>query len=252
MKTRGLPWFPTQGIASLPRARLVLDLHESRSEIAKDRFEGLLDEMVVFAIRLQEQAGEKKFHRVATKRIEAGDPVFTADAEFLAKTTDRVQKFAPPSPFLVAIRYWLEDYSKAVYPTVEHLMDDLTNILDAEARALEQAGVRVIQLDYPALTYFCDCRLMQAGGTHDDRLRQTWDPVRQTGKAVECINRIFEGPGGRPNQPRGRLSGHGRSVRPRVAFRQRGGWHGSHRRPRRTNSSGRRGSFACSRGREAN
>ena len=225
-----LPLFPTQVIGSLPRPKLVLDLHRRRSEMSEERFQGLMDEMVVFAIRLQEQAGldiisdgewrriqyvdelldrvggfekirpfehagEKKYHRVATARMEAHEPVFASDAEFLVRHTDRAAKFALPSPFLVGVRYWHEDYSRGAYPTVEHLMDHLADILAAEAKALEQAGVQVIQLDDPALTYFCDRRLMEAGDTHDDRLRQSWDPDRQIGKAVECINRIVEGVG---------------------------------------------------------
>ena len=56
-KTKRLPIFYTQVIGSLPRPRLVLDLHSRCSEMSDDRFQAVMDEMVVFAIRLQEQAG---------------------------------------------------------------------------------------------------------------------------------------------------------------------------------------------------
>jgi 5-methyltetrahydropteroyltriglutamate--homocysteine methyltransferase len=229
-KTRKLPPLYTQVIGSLPRPKLVLDLHARRPEISEHRFAAVMDEMVVFAIRLQEQAGldvvsdgewrrvhyvdeflhriggfekirpfghagEKKFHLVVTGRMKAHEPVFARDARFLVEHTDRVAKFALPSPFLIGIRYWHQDFSREAYPTVQHFMEHLTRILAAEARALEEAGIGIIQLDDPALTYFCDRRLMSAGETHDDRLRRTWSPDEQVAEAVACINTIVDGLG---------------------------------------------------------
>ena len=119
--------------------------------------------------------------------------MFVRDAEFLAGHTDRVRKFALPSPFLIGIRYWHEDYSRQAYPTVQHFMEHLTAILAAEAKALVGAGIDIVQLDDPALTYFCDRRLMGQGETHDERLRRAWDPDKQVAEAVSYINAIFEG-----------------------------------------------------------
>lgn len=227
-RTRKLPPFFTQVIGSLPRPKLVRDLHAQRGEIPTERFQQVMDEMTIFAIRLQEQAGldvisdgewrrvqyvneyldriggferirpfkhagENKLHRVVTSRMIANQPVFADDAQFLVKNTDRVTKFALPSPFLIGIRYWHEDYSKSVYPTVQHFMEHLTEILAREAQALQQAGIDIIQLDDPALTYFCDRKLIGTGDTHDDRLRQQWDPDKQVPFAVDCINRICSG-----------------------------------------------------------
>jgi 5-methyltetrahydropteroyltriglutamate--homocysteine methyltransferase len=227
-KTRTLPAFFTQVIGSLPRPQLVLDLHTRRSEMPEKRFNAVLDEMVVFAIRLQEEAGldvvsdgewrrvhyvgeflkriggfenirpfehagEKKYHLVVTSKMKAGESVFVRDAEFLVGHANRVTKFALPSPFLIAIRYWHEDFSKDAYPTVQHFMAHLTEILAGEAKALEKAGVDIIQIDDPALTYFCDRHLMDMGETHDDRLRRTWDPEKQIPDAVSHINAIAEG-----------------------------------------------------------
>ncbi|MFQ5930020.1 MAG: cobalamin-independent methionine synthase II family protein [Acidobacteriota bacterium] len=227
-KTQKLPPFYTQVIGSLPRPKVVLDLHARRSEMSEDRFNAVMDEMVVFAIRVQEQArldvisdgewrrvhyvdeflhriggfekirpfehaGERKYHLVATGKMQANEPVFVNDAKFLIKHTDRVTKFALPSPFLVGIRYWQEDFSKGAYPTVQHFMKHLTEILASECKALEQAGIDIIQLDDPALTYFCDRKLMEMGETHDDRLRRRWDADKQVPEAVGYINTIFEG-----------------------------------------------------------
>jgi len=51
------------------------------------------------------------------------------DARLLVANTDRVTKFALPSPFLIAIRKWHEDYSKDAYPTREHFMEPLAERL---------------------------------------------------------------------------------------------------------------------------
>jgi len=223
-----LPPFFTHTIGSLPRPGVVRDLLARRDETPPERFQALMDEMVVFAIRLQEQAGmdvvgdgewrrthyigeflarvggcercrpfehqgEVKHTDVFVRPMAVTDPVFTADAEFLARHTDRVTKFALPSPFLIAIRYWHEDYSTQAYPTYRHLMDDLTEQLTREAAALVEAGVDIVQIDDPALTYFCDRRLTTGEGSHDERLRREWHADEQLPIAVEAINRIADG-----------------------------------------------------------
>ncbi len=71
-------------------------------------------------------------------------------------------------------------------------------MLAAEAKAISQAGIDVIQLDDPALTYFCDPRLTSAGeprDIHDERLRREWNADKQFPHAVAAINRITEGLG---------------------------------------------------------
>src|SRR5207237_10794579 len=116
-------------------------------------------------------------------------PVFLKDSEFLVRNTDRCTKFALPSPFLIAIRYWHEDYSAAAYPTLQHFMDHLTDILAAEAQALSRAGIDIIQLDDPALTYFCDRRLTSGSSDiHDERLRRDWKIDQQFLQSIAAIN----------------------------------------------------------------
>ena len=187
-----------------------------------------MDEMIVFAIRLQEQAGidvisdgewrrvqyvdefldriggfepvrryehagEVKYHRVVVRKFTASEPVFANDAKFLTAHTNHLTKFALPSPFLIAIRYWHTDYSAGAYLTFEHFMEDMATVLAREARAIAAAGVDVIQIDDPALTYFCDRSLMAGEGTHDERLRRDWDVDRQFPLAVAAINQVVEG-----------------------------------------------------------
>jgi 5-methyltetrahydropteroyltriglutamate--homocysteine methyltransferase len=227
-RTRQLPPFATHPIGSLPRPQVVRDLLARRQDIPAERFQRTLDDLVLFAIRLQEQAGldvvsdgewrrtqyirefltrvggfercrkfthqgETKYTEVVVRRMTAAEPVFAADARFLVEHTDRLTKFALPSPFLIAIRYWHEDYSQDAYPTLQHFLDDLAHLLAREARALVEAGIDIVQLDDPALTYFCDRQLISGGGTHDERLRRDWDIDRQFPEALTAINRVVEG-----------------------------------------------------------
>ena len=225
-RTQILPPFYTQVIGSLPRPLAVRDLLAS-SDAAVDARR--MDDMVTFAIRLQEQAGldvvsdgewrrrhyigeflnriggferarkyrhhgEEKLTDAVVRPIAETDPVFTSDAEFLVSRTDRITKFALPSPFLIATRYWHEDYSREAYPTAASFIERLAVILRREAEALVEVGIDIIQLDDPALTYFCDESVMK-GDTHDERLLQKWDMETQLPKAIEAINHIASGLG---------------------------------------------------------
>jgi 5-methyltetrahydropteroyltriglutamate--homocysteine methyltransferase len=227
-RTAALPPFYTHGIGSLPRPQAVRDLLARRAELPADAYRRTLDDCVRFAIRLQEQAGldvvtdgewrraqyirefllrvggfervrpythqeEAKLTEVVVRRMPAAGPVFRDDARFLAENTDRVTKFALPSPFLIAVRYWHPDHSRAAYPTFEHFLDHLGEVLAREAAALVEAGIDVVQLDDPALTYFCDRDLMAGAGSHDERLRRDWDIDRQFPQAVAAINRVADG-----------------------------------------------------------
>ena len=227
-RTRQLPLFFTQVIGSLPRPLVVQELLRQREAMAAPRFQEVLDDMVRFAIRLQEQAGidvisdgewrrthyvgefltrvggfencrrfehqgEIKTTDVVVRRMTASEPLFAADARFLVEHTDRCTKFALPSPFLIAIRYWHEDYSREAYPTLEHFLDHLAEIVAREAQAVVAAGIDIVQLDDPALTYFCDRQLIAGQETHDERLRREWNADRQFPAAIAAINRITTG-----------------------------------------------------------
>jgi 5-methyltetrahydropteroyltriglutamate--homocysteine methyltransferase len=227
-RTSRLPPFYTHTIGSLPRPQAVRDLLARRQEMPPDSYRRALDDMVRFAVRVQEQAGldvvsdgewrraqyvrefllrvggfercrryehqgETKLTEVIVRRMSPAEPVFAEDANFLAGCTDRATKFALPSPFLIAVRYWHEDHSRDAYPTPQHFLEHLAELLAREARALVEAGIAVVQVDDPALTYFCDRRLIAGGETHDERLRRSWDADRQLPEAVASINRVVEG-----------------------------------------------------------
>jgi 5-methyltetrahydropteroyltriglutamate--homocysteine methyltransferase len=210
-----------------PRPLVVRELLAKRTELPSSQYQATLDDYVRFAIRMQEQVGldvisdgewrrshyigeflnrvggfercrkyehqgESKVTDVVVRRMEAVDPVFTEDASFLAENTDRCTKFALPSPFLIAVRYWHEDHSRDAYPTMQHFVDHLAEILAREAKALVEAGIDIVQIDDPALTYFCDHRLTSGEEIHDERLRREWSSDRQIPLAIAAINQIAE------------------------------------------------------------
>lgn len=211
----------------MPRPAVVKDLLARRESLEPRHYQRALDDCVRFALRLQEQAGmdvvsdgewrrshyimeffkrvggfervrkyahqgETKVTDVVVRKMQGGAPVFAADAAFLAQNTDRCTKFALPSPFLIAIRYWHADYSREAYPTLDSFIEHLGEILRREAEAIVAAGVDIVQIDDPALTYFCDERLM-AGQTHDERLRRDWNPAEELPLAIAALNRITAG-----------------------------------------------------------
>lgn len=227
-RTQQLPPLYTQVIGSLPRPKLVRDLLAQRESMPRERFERTLDDMVVFAIRLQEQAGldvisdgewrrthylgeflkriggfercrkfehqgEIKLTDVVVRRMTDTAPLFEAESQFLAQHTDRHTKFALPSPYLIAIRNWHADYSRDAYPTLQHFLDHLAEILACEAQAVAAAGIDIVQIDDPALTYFCDRNLTSGGVTHDERLRREWNIEAELPVAIAAINRVVEG-----------------------------------------------------------
>ncbi len=227
-RTSLLPAFYTHPIGSLPRPQMVVDLLGRRDQMAPELFRKIMDELVVFAIRLQEQAGldvvsdgewrrvqyireflhriggfervrkyqhqgETKLTDVVVSRMKATEPVFVEDARFLADHTSRITKFALPSPFLIALRYWHEDYSRGAYPAMQDFMDHLVDILRRETQALVDVGIDIVQIDDPALTYYCDRQLMAGSSSHDERLQRHWNPEREIPLAVQAINRIAEG-----------------------------------------------------------
>ena len=226
-RTSKLPPFFTQVIGSLPRPQVVRDFLAKRGQLSAEDFQRTLDDFVVFAIRLQEQVGldvisdgewrrthyigeflsrvggfercrkyehqgETKVTDVVVRPMVTTSSVFARDGRFLVERTDRCTKFALPSPFLIAVRYWHKNYSRDAYATMQHFMDHLAEILAGEARALVETGIDIVQIDDPALTYFCDRRLTSGEEIHDKRLRREWKVEQQFPNALAAINTIAE------------------------------------------------------------
>lgn len=226
---KNLPLFPTQVIGSLPRTQSVRSLLFAGKEgrIKRSEFDKRMDEHVIFAIRLQELAGIdivsdgewRRHHYVEefTDRVggfkrdiivgregilfpgvvgrmsyDPSKPIFYRDAHFLVKHTNRVPKFALPSPYIIMRRYWSPTKSTKAYPTRESFIEHLSEILHHEALAVVKAGAQVVQLDDPLVTYFCDPDYASGKKV----LADTGVFGKLDGElhlAVTHINRVFEG-----------------------------------------------------------
>ena len=111
------------------------------------------------ALPAYQHQGETEVTDVVVRRMEADDSRVSARMPVSRRGHRSLPKFALPSPFLIAVRYWHEDFSRDAYPTLEHFVDHLAEILAAEARGLVEVGIDIVQIDDPALTYFCDRQL---------------------------------------------------------------------------------------------
>ncbi|MBA1192601.1 methionine synthase [Pseudomonas entomophila] len=78
-------------------------------------------------------------------------PVFVEDAAFLRRHTDQPIKWALPGPMTL-----IDTLYDSHYKSREHLAWEFATILNQEARALQAAGVDIIQFDEPAFNVFFD------------------------------------------------------------------------------------------------
>ena len=78
-------------------------------------------------------------------------PVFAEDAAFLRAETTRTVKYTLPGPMTM-----VDTLFDAHYKSREKLAFAFADILNAEARAIEAAGVDVIQFDEPAFNVYFD------------------------------------------------------------------------------------------------
>ncbi|PPI19751.1 methionine synthase [Rathayibacter sp. AY1B1] len=77
--------------------------------------------------------------------------VFADDARFLREQTDQPIKWALPGPMTM-----IDTLSDRHYGSREKLAWEFAAILNEEARALQDAGVDIVQFDEPAFTVFFD------------------------------------------------------------------------------------------------
>lgn len=67
---------------------------------------------------------------------------------YLRSRTRQIPKITLPSPSLFA-NFWSPERSKGAYPTLDHLLADVVDILRHEVRELDRLGATYIQLDAP-------------------------------------------------------------------------------------------------------
>jgi 5-methyltetrahydropteroyltriglutamate--homocysteine methyltransferase len=212
-----LPLFPTAVVGSLPRPQYVKDLLAagSRTGTADARWLRRMDDIVRYAIGMQEQAGIDivsdgewrretyvdviaeimngfqwvkrdvfAYHQVVTEKMSPRKPgVVAEEARFLRQNTDCHVKVCLPSPYLIGERMWVAEHSQGAYATREAFCEALVPVLRAELVAIRDAGVDIVQLDEPHL-----CVLV------DPAIRAKFkDPEGEMTRAVDMINRIVDG-----------------------------------------------------------
>ena len=95
---------------------------------------------------------------VVTSRLTERGSLVDVEAAFVLAHADRPVKVTLPVPTNF-LSYWTPGVSDHAYADPQEFLDDLVAILQRQARALVDAGVRYLQLDAPKYT-FLDNRLM--------------------------------------------------------------------------------------------
>ncbi len=108
---------------------------------------------------------------------------------YLRTRTKRIPKVTLPSPSLFA-NFWSPERSKAAYPTLDHLLADIVDILRTEVAELARLGANYIQLDAP---HYC---LLLDPKTKAFYESQGWSAVRWLQAGIEMDNAVI---GDHPN-----------------------------------------------------
>jgi len=103
---------------------------------------------------------------------------------YLQHRTTRIPKITLPSPSLFA-NFWSPELSRAAYPTLDHLLADIVDILTAEVRELARLGATYIQLDAP---HYC---LLLDPKTKAFYESQGWSADRWLQAGIEMDNAVI-------------------------------------------------------------
>ena len=218
--------FPTLVIGSLPRDEWVIDVIEARNSgrVDGEHTDRLLDEAVLYAIRMQEQAGldfvsdgewrRNTYLRVFTDAVDGFEldaippgrfstsslpavvsevkqrrPLSVDAARFLKESARAGTIAALPSPYTIGGNMWSAKHSTAVYGSPEELMEASVPIINEEIKALAALGIDVIQLDEPWLGDVPNPAYRESSGITDiDRELELY--VRGVNGAVEGVEGV--------------------------------------------------------------
>ena len=130
---------------------IVTDGEQTRRHFVTTLIEGLdgvdFDHKKVVRIRNRYDAAVP----VVVGPVVRREPVFAADAAFLRAQTSRTTKYTLPGPMTM-----VDTLFDTHYRSREKLAFAFADILNAEARAIEAAGIDVIQFDEPAFNVYFD------------------------------------------------------------------------------------------------
>jgi 5-methyltetrahydropteroyltriglutamate--homocysteine methyltransferase len=220
---RQLPLYPTSVIGSLPRPAWLLDLlgEYLAGRLARAEWDCACDQAVPFAIALQETAGidiisdgewrREGYFQVVYERVEGfkpdlipgrtrrwpaavavlrrRGPIVADGAAFLRKHTQRAIKVSLPSAYVILRRFYSPEHSAAAYPTREHFLRAVEEILLEEALDVLDAGADCIQLDDPMIGYFVDPRYREQRSGHWGT-GQFADVESELRLAIDSVNRL--------------------------------------------------------------
>jgi len=92
------------------------------------------------------------FHPACVGEVRLRETLALDDYQRLRGLTDRPVKITLPGPYLLTRAMWVQEVSRARYPTKEALGETVVAILGDEIERLARAGADFIQLDEPVLT----------------------------------------------------------------------------------------------------
>jgi len=197
---QNLPLFPTAVIGSLPRPAWLLDLLQDylAGRLPQPQWDHACDQAVPFAVALQETAGidilsdgewrREGYFQVFYERVEGFQPdlipgrtrlwpaavgplrrcgpIVASGAAFLRRQTTWAIKVSLPSAYVILRRFYSPEHSARAYPSREHFLRAVEEILLEEARDVLAAGADCIQFDDPMLGYFVDPKYREQRSGH--------------------------------------------------------------------------------------
>jgi 5-methyltetrahydropteroyltriglutamate--homocysteine methyltransferase len=195
-----LPLFPTAVIGSLPRPAWLLDLLQDylAGHCTRQEWNQACDQAIPFAVAMQETAGidiltdgewrREGYFQVFYERVRGfqpdliqgrtrmwpapvetlrrEEPIVADGVPLLRRLTRRAVKVTLPSAYVILRRFYSLEHSARVYPTREHFLRSVEEILVAEARDILDMGADCIQFDDPMLGYFVDPKYREQRSEH--------------------------------------------------------------------------------------
>ncbi|MFQ5657309.1 MAG: hypothetical protein ACE5G5_07200 [Candidatus Methylomirabilales bacterium] len=121
----------------------------------------------------------------AVKKLRKRRHLSTEEFSYLSTRTTRTPKITLPSPSLWA-NLWSPEHSRDAYPTLDHFLADVTDILRDEVAELARLGATYIQIDAPHYGLLVDPK------TRAFYEAQGWSLDRWLKKGIEMDNAVIE------------------------------------------------------------
>ena len=132
--------------------------------------------------------GDKRVERPAglgvVEKLRRRRHLCAEEFTYLRARTGRIAKVCLPSPSLWT-NFWSPDHSGDAYPTLDHFLTDVCDILRDEVAELVRLGATYIQLDAPHYPLLIDPR------TRSFYESRGWDRERWLGAGIELDNALM-------------------------------------------------------------